>query len=209
MHDLWSYLLSHAEAKSVLNVGAAGGVESYLPDHREVWLHDRLRGVARELVGIDIDRGGIAHALRHGVELVEADCEAMDLGRRFEVIVMSDVIEHLERPGQALEVLVDHLAPGGKLIVTTPNPTYAGTLVRALLNRNLNVYYDHVAGFLPEHLKALCERHGWRLTDVRFFGLIDRRSLSHRLKSSLMGTLARGWPRLAGWFVAVIKPGHG
>lgn len=199
------YILSRAEGRSVLNVGAAGGVATYLPDQRELWLHHRLAGAARELVGIDIDADAIAHAARHGVEIVAADCEEMALGRRFEVIVMSDVIEHLDRPGQALQVLMRHLAPGGRLIVTTPNPTYAGTLARALLNRRLNVYHDHVAAFLPEHLAAACNRHGWRLAELGFFGNLDRRSPGLRLKSALMVALGRLAPRLSGWFVAVIE----
>ena len=207
--DLGRYLLDRARDKSVLNVGAAGGVHLYLPDHRQHWLHERLGQVARELTGIDIDARAIAHAGRHGVALIEADCETMELGARFEVIVMADVIEHLARPGQALEVLVRHLAPGGALLVTTPNPTYLGSFLRALLNRDLKVYHEHVAGFLPEHLVALCRRRGWRLAEVAFFTLPDRRSPGRRLKSALGAVVARLFPRLGGWFVAVIEAGAG
>jgi 2-polyprenyl-3-methyl-5-hydroxy-6-metoxy-1,4-benzoquinol methylase len=205
--DLGGYLIERARGKRVLNVGAAGGVHLYLPDRREVWLHHRLGEVAQELTGIDVDAAAIAHAGRHGVELVTADCETMDLGGRFELIVMADVIEHLARPGQALEVLVRHLEPGGELILTTPNPTYAGTVARALLNRDLNVYREHLAGFLPEHLEAMCQQQGWRLGEVRFFTLPDRRSASHRLKSALGRGITWAFPRLGGWFVAVIEPG--
>lgn len=204
VRDIWRYLLAAAEGRRVLNVGAAGGVEYYLPDHRQVWLHARLAAVAREIVGVDIDRAGIARAARFGVEIVEADCETMDLGRRFEVIVLSDVIEHLDRPGQALGVLASHLEPGGRLIVTTPNPAYAGTLVRAALNRDLNIFRDHVAGFYPEHLKALGLRHGCRVVEVGFFSFTDRRSAGLRLKSLAAAAIARLAPRLGGWFVAVI-----
>ena len=204
--DISRYILTRAEGRTVLNVGAAGGIATYLPDGRDLWLHAKLAAVARELVGIDIDTEAIAYAARHGEEIVVADCEHMDLGRRFEVIVMSDVIEHLDRPGQALQVLMGHLEPGGRLIVTTPNPTYAGTLARALLDRSLNVYHDHVTGFLPEHIAAACVRHGWRLAELGFFGNFDRRSARHRLKSSLAMALGRLAPRLSGWFVAVIEP---
>lgn len=205
MGDIARYILSRAEGRTVLNVGAAGGIATYLPDGRDLWLHAKLGAVARELVGIDIDTDAIAYAARHGEEIVVADCEDMDLGRRFEVIVLSDVIEHLDRPGQALQVLMRHLEPGGRLILTTPNPTYAGTLLRALLNRGLNIYHDHVSAFLPEHIAVTCARHGWRLADLGFFGNLDRRSLGLRFKSSLMWALGHLAPRLSGWFVAVIE----
>jgi len=50
--DPFSYILDHARGKRVLNVGASGGVEHYLPMQRESWLHQRIDKVADELVGI-------------------------------------------------------------------------------------------------------------------------------------------------------------
>ena len=51
---------------------------------------DLAPGVAKELVGIDIDDEGIAHASRHGIEILKANCESMDLGCEFDVIVLSE-----------------------------------------------------------------------------------------------------------------------
>lgn len=209
LDDVFDFILRQATGKSVLNVGAAGGVEGYLPANREIWLHERLGRVARELVGVDIDSDSIEYAARHGVEIGWADCESMELGRRFDVIVMSDVIEHLNAPARAVEVLVRHLSPGGKLLVTTPNPTQYGLVLRALLRGRPSVYYDHMSCFLPEHVQAMCDRFGFRLTSVYFFGHVDRRTPRTVMRSRLrrlVGTLS---PRLHDSFLAVVEASPG
>ena len=204
--DVVSCILGEAAGKTVLNVGAAGGVEGYLPAHRENWLHHRLGKVAKELVGIDIDRNGIGWAVQHGVTIVEANCESMNLGRQFDVIVMSDVIEHVNAPGLALQTLMSHLKPSGRLLITTPNPTHYATIVRAIFGRPQNVYYDHVGCFLPEHIQAMCNRFGYNLAAVYFFGHIDRRTLSMRFKSHVSLLIGRQMKRLNGWFLAIVEP---
>ena len=40
----------------------------------------------------------------------------------FDVVSCLEVLEHVERPRDAVAALVRHLAPGGLLVVTTPNP---------------------------------------------------------------------------------------
>ncbi len=60
--DPFPHILDYARGKRVLNVGASGGVEHYLPMQRESWLHHRLGKVAAELVGIDIDADSVAFA---------------------------------------------------------------------------------------------------------------------------------------------------
>ena len=206
LSDVVPYILEQASAKSVLNVGAAGGVELYLPDRREEWLHHRLGRVTRKLVGIDIDAENIARAARNGIEILEADCQTMKLDRRFDLIVMSDVIEHLDAPGVAVRTLVQHLAPNGRLLITTPNPTHYGTMARAVLGRAPSVYYDHVACFMPEHVQAICNRHGYRLTAVYFFGHIDRRTLAHTIKSRAARAVGRLSSRLYPSFLATVEP---
>lgn len=103
--DIFSYICNIAKGKDVLNVGASGGVEFYLPDNKEVWLHYRLLTVANEVVGIDIDEGSIRYAKQNGVEILCHNCESMNLGRRFDVIVMSEIIENLDAPEKRFRLL--------------------------------------------------------------------------------------------------------
>ena len=205
LNDVVPFILEQASSKSVLNVGAAGGVELYLPDRHDEWLHYRLRGVTRELIGIDIDAKNIARAVQNGFEILEVDCQTMKLDRRFDLIVMSDVIEHLDAPGVAVRTLLQHLSAHGRLLITTPNPTHYGTIARAVLGRAPSVYYDHVGCFMPEHVQAICNRHGCRLIAVYFFGHMDRRSLTHAVKSRVARAVGHLSRRLYPSFLAVVE----
>ena len=69
-----------ADGKSVLNIGAAGGVKGYLPGNEGLWLHERLKLKARKHVGIDIDIGAISYAKSYGYDIWNEDCETMNSG---------------------------------------------------------------------------------------------------------------------------------
>jgi len=206
--DPLPFIVLAAQGKRVLNVGASGGVELYLPAQRDDWLHQRLTSVARELVGIDIDQDSIAHAARHGVTLEYGDCETWQAAPGFDLIVMSDVIEHVNAPLRAIANLMQLLTPGGQLMITTPNPSHHGLIGRAWTGRRTNVYYDHVAAFLPEHFQAICQRLGLRLSGIFFFSHTDRRSLANRVKSAITRTLGRLVPRTHASFLVCLENGE-
>jgi SAM-dependent methyltransferase len=66
----------------------------------------------------------------------------------FDAIVMWHVIEHLPRPWAVLEAAAEHLAPGGALVIGTPNP-------EALQFRLLGGRWAHVDA--PRHLYLISE----------------------------------------------------
>jgi 2-polyprenyl-3-methyl-5-hydroxy-6-metoxy-1,4-benzoquinol methylase len=91
------------------------------------------------------------------------DCGGCD------VATVIEVIEHLD-PAELDDVLqatIEHLRPGGKLVVTTPNFRSAWPLVETLVNRFGEVHYgaQHINRFTPRRLRALLEDLG--LKDVR------------------------------------------
>ena len=96
IHDIFDKIEKYVRDKKVLNVGAAGGVEGYLPMKSEIWLQTKIAAAAAHTVAIDIDQSSIDYAKVHGVEILKHNCETMDLRTKFDVIVLSDVIEHME-----------------------------------------------------------------------------------------------------------------
>ncbi len=205
LNDVVEYILRRCQGKQVLNVGAAGNVERYFDDNLNQWLHHRLGSIAAKLIGVDIDSESVAFARQRGVaNLVEADCVTMRLAERFDVIVISEVLEHVEAAGQAFRNLLDHLVDGGEIVLTTPNPTYLMDVVRAFLGRAPAVYYDHVGAFFPENFAALCERCGATIIAGGFFTFYDYRP-GYRLKSRILAYTGRWLPRLHGSFVLVIQ----
>lgn len=205
LSDPFAYMAQAAAGRAVLNVGAAGGVAGYLPHNKEIWLHHRLAQAAGQLVGIDIDKPAIDYAGKHGVTILNENCETMSLADRFDLIVLSDVIEHMNAPVDAVVNLMRHLKPQGKLCITTPNPLSLLGLTRLPLGQAPNVYWDHVACYLPEHIQAICDRYGFALKAIYYFDHVDRRTRLLSAKSYLSIAVGKLLPRVSSSFMAVIE----
>lgn len=78
-----------------------------------------------------LERFGRVYGLEPEEEIVRASAHAhrihvggLDAGFRpgmsFELILMLDVLEHLDAPGEALDTVAQLLAPGGRLVLTVP-----------------------------------------------------------------------------------------
>ncbi len=58
----------------------------------------------------------------HSVDLEDDRLDQIDMGARFDMIVFSEVIEHLRmHPARVIRFLLRHLTPTGSMIITTPN----------------------------------------------------------------------------------------
>lgn len=205
VRNVHAFIVDLAAGRTVLNVGAAGNARRYCESGTGEWLHKRLVDRAARLVGLDIDEAEIAVARDIGFDIIAGNCETIALGETFDLIVLSDVIEHTDNPGMALANMTRHLAPGGRIIITTPNATFAGSFISALSRRAPKVYWDHVALYAPEHIQAICDRHGYRLEDTAYFTLPDSRTIGLRVFSTVAAAVGRIWPRLHASFLCVIS----
>ena len=203
--DVKAFLVEMAKGKAVLNVGALGDIDFYLPTRKMLWLHAMLEDVSQDLVGLDINAEGIKTARENGYEVVEGDCQTITLDRKFDLIIMYEVIEHLDSPAVAVQNLCAQLNPGGKLVISTPNPNSLGRLLASVSNSDPEMFYDHVAEFSPESIQAMCDRHGLKLKAIRFFTPFDTRSVSLKIKSSILEGVGRLRPRLHQNFLAVVE----
>lgn len=140
---------------------------------RGEWLHDAIRAVASETIGIDADEPGVDAARAHGAEAYTANCESRDaleaLGLEpAELVVAGELLEHLDRPGDFLDAAHVLVADGGRLVLTTPNAHALTNVLAGLLGREL-VNADHVAWFSWRTLTTLLARHGWRPVEIAFY----------------------------------------
>src|SRR4051794_5596688 len=105
----------------VLNVGAAGNVLQAAPD-APGFLHGALVRAGFSTLAVDIDERGVEWLARHGFDALRVDAEDLGDGEPFDSIVAGEVLEHLVNPGRFLSGCLARLKPGGRLVLSTPQP---------------------------------------------------------------------------------------
>jgi SAM-dependent methyltransferase len=170
--DRVELLRAIARGKRTIDLGFIDQGRMSTKQAEGTWLHAELKQVARELVGIDLDEDGVAHAGELGYEALHADCQdgeslvALNL-EPAEVVIAGELIEHLDRPGAFLEAVKTLVAPDGVLVLTTPNSISLTNFLAALVGRELH-NPDHVGWQSPQTAETLLGRHRWTVRD-RFF----------------------------------------
>lgn len=132
------------------------------------WLHQFLVDRAGRVVGVDILPEAVARMNREGYEALSANVEELDLGETFDVVMAGDILEHLDNPGQFFDHAARHLAPGGVLLVTTPNPITYVRLLRVLMKGQAGANKQHTCWFTAKVLRQLAQRHGLCVADESY-----------------------------------------
>lgn len=124
-------------------------------------LHKRIAELNPQVLGVDIDPEGAAVLNTLGYRVTVADVETMDLGRKFDTIVAGELIEHLENPGRFLRNMRRHLKDDGVIIISTPNPFYAGSAWKIWRYGRPAVHEAHMLWQDPITLDHLLRRTGY------------------------------------------------
>lgn len=121
-------LLQNHSGKRVMDIGCGNGSVS------EVLVQNGY-----ELVGIEPSESGITCCRE---KMPQAEFYQKSLGedfsflngKQFDVVLCSEVIEHLYDPAQLFEVAASFLSAGGLLLITCPYHGYLKNLILSLLN---------------------------------------------------------------------------
>lgn len=114
----------------------------------------------------------------------------------FGVVMMSQVLEHLLEPDNAISKVAGLLATGGVLACAVPN--YDSFLVKLLGTRDNACLWvpEHVNYFTENGLKALMERNGFRVVKVAQVTRIPFNALSKRLRlKGKAAAVVDGWAK--------------
>jgi len=109
-------LAAERSTSRALEVGPGSGI--YLPMLCE--LYDRVTGSDVEREYLDHIPAEVASA--PNLELVSDDITRTDLQSGFDLILCSEVIEHIPDVESAIRSMAGLLAPGGSLVLSTPQP---------------------------------------------------------------------------------------
>lgn len=152
-HRQMAHLLRWATADvprpaRLLDVGAASGI-----------LVSEAIGLGFESLGVEPSRPLARRARGDGLEVHEGALPHPALaGATFDVVTLVDVIEHVDDPLGLLDLCRGHLAPGGRLVVVTPDR--GSVAARVLGTRWWHRRLAHVSYFDRDTLTAALTRAG-------------------------------------------------
>ena len=159
-----------------------------------------------DTVGFEMnDQGAQYGRERFGLDIRTTsflDVRPEDLGgRKIDVAILWDVIEHVDRPDLYIEHLAKLSNPGAMLFITTGD---IGSLPARLRGRKWRMIHPptHLHYFSRHSLRVLVERYGYKVEDLRSIGVT--RSYRQILHSVLCLNL--GWPGLYRWSTKWVKP---
>jgi 2-polyprenyl-3-methyl-5-hydroxy-6-metoxy-1,4-benzoquinol methylase len=110
---LLDLIAPHVPAGRLLDVGCGPGL-----------LLDEARRRGYTTVGLELTQTAARHARQAlGLDVREVPLEAFDEFDGFDVVVLADVLEHLDDPVAGVDRVARLLRPGGVLCLVTPDPS--------------------------------------------------------------------------------------
>ena len=158
----------------MLDLGAYDETEVDKPQHHSWrWLHAEIASVANDVLGVDAStklRDGGPVTTRCGTRIVYGTVEALDsviMDFRPDLIVAGELIEHTPDTLGWLS-RVSAIAPGVRVLMTTPNATSIVNVCLAFLNRE-NCHPDHLQIYSYKTLLTLATRLALREISIRTY----------------------------------------
>jgi 2-polyprenyl-6-hydroxyphenyl methylase / 3-demethylubiquinone-9 3-methyltransferase len=151
------------EEKAALDVGCGAGL-----------LTEPLARLGARVTGIDASPEVVAvaqeHAAAMALDIHYHAGDVQDLQGRFDLVTAMEVIEHVADPSVFLKALARRLAPGGLLILSTPNATAWSRLMMITFGEGFGHIprgthnFDNFIG--PDRMKALLGEAGLKCLDT-------------------------------------------
>jgi 2-polyprenyl-3-methyl-5-hydroxy-6-metoxy-1,4-benzoquinol methylase len=167
---LWRHIISlcaELGVRRVVDIGCGNGA-----------LCRELASRGYEVVGCEPSADGVRLARNSAPDLmfhqIGVDDDPSPVGNEsFDVVIATEVIEHLVKPRNLPRFAKQLLRPGGYLIISTPYHGYVKNLVLALTNKwdaHLNPFWEggHIKLWSRKTLTQLLNEEGLRV--VRFIG---------------------------------------
>lgn len=152
--------------KKALDVGCGAGL-----------LCEPLARLGADVTGIDAAAENIAaardHAGQQGLSIEYQAIGVEELARpgAYDLVTSMEVIEHVTDPALFISGLAQALAPGGLMILSTPNRTPLSKLAMITVGEGLGIIpkgtHEWTQFLKPEELAHLLENAGMEVTDMR------------------------------------------
>jgi SAM-dependent methyltransferase len=146
--EFMPFLKEFVSGRTTLDIGVVDHDITHIESPH--WKHKYIREWAGSVLGVDILAEEIAILQARGYDIVNADATSdFDLGRRFERVVIGDVIEHVDNPVKLLQFAARHVTDDGLILASTPNPYWWGHILGTIRHGSMVNNAEHVAWITP------------------------------------------------------------
>jgi 2-polyprenyl-3-methyl-5-hydroxy-6-metoxy-1,4-benzoquinol methylase len=150
-------ILKQKNGGKLLDIGCATGeFIKYMRDYKG-W----------NVTGVEPDQKVALHAsTTYKLEIINSSVENFEIEKKFDVITLWDVLEHVEEPEECLEKIFDALNQDGVLVLRLPNSA----------SLDAKIFQKYWAGidsprhfyiFNPENLSIILKNKGFKIIDIR------------------------------------------
>jgi len=167
----------HLKDKRVLHIGCSDWPDTEEKIKDKTLLHQYLADFAKELYGMDysqesvdiMQKSGIKNVFKGDIYHLHNDINFID--KKFDVLVISEVVEHLLNPGLALGSIKEYILktnPNCEVIFTVPNyHNFFFSFLSGLRGKEI-VHPDHKFYFSYRTFRNLLENYNFKVNDFYF-----------------------------------------
>lgn len=162
------------DGKTALDVGCGAGL-----------LCEPLARMGASVTGLDaapeLIEAAQDHAAGQGLEIDYRAADLFDVEGQFDLVTSLEVIEHVGDPAAFVKALARRLAPGGIMILSTPNRTAWSKLLTITLaegfGRIPSGTHDYDQFIAPDEMKILLADAGLKCLDLQGVAVSPMRGL--------------------------------
>ncbi|MEW5801264.1 MAG: methyltransferase domain-containing protein [bacterium] len=188
------FIRLHVKDRDVLDLGCVAHSLSFCLNFPHRWLHNTIRSHARSALGVDLLEKEITELQKMGYNVIYGDAQTLRLGRKFDVVVCGDLIEHVANPAALLDTMACHIQDDGIAIVTTPNPFAITRFFNILADGWTAINTEHTFWICPQTMFQLVDRSRLCVADFSWLKTDFPMLTTHRFWGPLLNSIA---PRIA------------
>lgn len=167
------FILDYCKSKNVLHAGFSDHPFTLKKIRDKTLLHLSLKQSADKVLGIDNNKISIRQYIDATGDTNVFFCDVTKnypesiVSSGYDIILLSEVLEHLKRPGEAIDVIHDTFINGTQVLVTVPNYMAIDNMA-ASFNKTESIHPDHYWYFSPYTLCRLFDDRKFELHQLHF-----------------------------------------